>query len=105
MQGENLVIEVHDDGPAVPTRYELTIWNRFERGPRKLDSRVPGSGNGLAIAAKVARAHGGAAGYRRSEILGGACFFLSMPLPLPVPFSRSEDASARFDSEPEVLAV
>ena len=99
--GENLVIEVHDDGPAVPTRYELIIWNRFERGPRKLDSRVPGSGNGLAVVAKVARAHGGTAGYRRSEVLGGACFFLSIPVPL----SRSVDASAGFDTEPEVLAV
>lgn len=77
---EDLTIEVHDDGPGVPTKYELVIWNRFERGPRRLDSRVPGSGNGLAIVTKVAKAHGGTAGYRRSEILGGACFFLSIPL-------------------------
>jgi len=79
-RGMNLVIEVHDDGPGVPTKYELVIWNRFERGPRNLDSRVPGSGIGLAIVAKVARAHGGHAGYRRSEILGGSCFFVSIPV-------------------------
>jgi signal transduction histidine kinase len=79
-RGVNLVIEVHDDGPGVPTKYEWTIWNRFERGPRKLDSRVPGSGIGLAIVAKVARAHGGHAGYHRSEILGGSCFFISIPV-------------------------
>jgi signal transduction histidine kinase len=78
-RGVNLVIEVHDDGPGVPTKYEWTIWNRFERGPRRLDSRVPGSGIGLAIVAKVARAHGGHAGYHRSEILGGSCFFISIP--------------------------
>ena len=77
--GEDIVIEVHDDGPGVPTKYELTIWNRFERGPRKLDSRIPGSGIGLAIVAMVARAHGGHAGYRRSELLGGSCFFISIP--------------------------
>ena len=77
---EDLTIEVHDDGPGIPTKYELVIWNRFERGPRRLDSRVPGSGNGLAIVARVAKAHGGTAGYRRSEILGGACFFISIPL-------------------------
>ncbi|HSJ84860.1 MAG TPA: HAMP domain-containing sensor histidine kinase [Acidimicrobiia bacterium] len=77
---EDLTIEVHDDGPGVPTKYELVIWNRFERGPRRLDSRVPGSGNGLAIVAKVAKAHGGTAGYRRSEQFGGACFFMSIPL-------------------------
>jgi signal transduction histidine kinase len=80
VSGENLVVEVHDDGPAVPTKYELVIWNRFERGPRRLDSTVPGSGNGLAIVAKVAEAHGGVAGYRRSEALGGACFFVSIPV-------------------------
>jgi signal transduction histidine kinase len=78
-KGNDITIEVHDNGPGVPTKYELVIWNRFERGPRKLDSRVPGSGNGLAIVAKVAKAHGGLAGYRRSEILGGACFFITIP--------------------------
>jgi signal transduction histidine kinase len=77
--GEDIVIEVHDDGPGVPTKYELAIWNRFERGLRKLDSRIPGSGIGLAIVAMVARAHGGHAGYRRSELLGGSCFFMSIP--------------------------
>lgn len=77
--GEDLVIEVHDDGPGVPIKFELVIWNRFERGPRKLDSRIPGSGIGLAIVAKVAKAHGGHAGYRRSERLRGSCFFLSIP--------------------------
>ncbi|HEX5696400.1 MAG TPA: HAMP domain-containing sensor histidine kinase [Acidimicrobiia bacterium] len=78
-KGSDITIEIHDNGPGVPTKYELVIWNRFERGPRKLDSRVPGSGNGLAIVAKVAKAHGGRAGYRRSEILDGACFFIVIP--------------------------
>jgi signal transduction histidine kinase len=78
-KGDDIAIEIHDDGPGVPTKYELVIWNRFERGPRKLDSRVPGSGNGLAIVAKVAKAHGGLAAYRRSEILDGACFFITIP--------------------------
>jgi signal transduction histidine kinase len=77
--GQDLTIEVHDDGPGVPTKFELVIWNRFERGSRNLDSRIPGSGIGLAIVAKVARAHGGHTGYRRSELLGGSCFYLSIP--------------------------
>jgi signal transduction histidine kinase len=98
--GDNLVIEVHDDGPAVPTKYELVIWNRFERGPRKLDSRVPGSGNGLAVVAKVAEAHGGSAGYRRSEILGGACFFMTIPLEL----SRAAIANMGAVTAPLVIA-
>ena len=101
LSGDNLVVEVHDDGPAVPTKYELVVWNRFERGPRRLDSRVPGSGNGLAIVSKVARAHGGIAGYRRSEALGGACFFVSIPL-LPV---VAEIARIGDDPGPLFIAV
>ncbi|MGH8915985.1 MAG: sensor histidine kinase [Acidimicrobiia bacterium] len=77
--GENVVIEVHDDGEGVPIKYEIVIWDRFERGPRNLDSRVPGSGIGLAVVAEVAKAHGGFASYRRSELLGGSCFYFLIP--------------------------
>ncbi|HLV90162.1 MAG: HAMP domain-containing histidine kinase [Acidimicrobiales bacterium] len=74
-----LVIEVHDDGEGVPTRYENQIWERFERGARRLDSTTPGMGIGLAILRAVAESHGGSANYRRSELLGGACFSLLIP--------------------------
>ncbi len=74
-----LVIEVHDDGPGVPKRHELAIWERFERGSHRLDATRPGSGIGLAIVRAVASAHGGTAAYRRSERLGGSCFFVTLP--------------------------
>lgn len=74
-----LVIEVHDNGPGVPRKHELMIWERFERGPNRLNASVPGSGIGLAITDAIAKAHGGTAGYRRSERLGGACFWLRLP--------------------------
>jgi signal transduction histidine kinase len=74
-----LILEVHDDGPGVPRKYELLIWERFERGPNHLNATVPGSGIGLAITRKIAAAHGGLAGYRRSERLGGACFWIRLP--------------------------
>lgn len=75
----NLLMEVHDDGPGVPRKYELLIWERFERGPNRLNSTVPGSGIGLAVTDLIAKAHGGSAGYRRSERLGGACFWMRLP--------------------------
>ena len=75
----DLVIEVHDNGDGVPKKYEHTIWERFERGPRKLDSAKPGTGLGLAIVEMIARAHQGTVGYRTSERLGGACFFVRLP--------------------------
>jgi len=74
-----LVIEVHDSGPGVPKKYELTIWERFERGENRYNANVPGSGIGLAMVKNIAESHGGTAGYRRSDRLGGACFFVDLP--------------------------
>jgi signal transduction histidine kinase len=69
-----LVFEVHDSGPGIPKKYELTIWDRFERGPNRYNAVVPGTGIGLAVVRNIAIAHGGRASYRTSERLGGACF-------------------------------
>lgn len=77
--GADLAIEVHDDGQGVPRRYEVRIWDRFERGPNRLNAAIPGSGIGLAIVEAIAVKHGGSAGLRTSEILGGACFVVSLP--------------------------
>jgi two-component system sensor histidine kinase PrrB len=46
---------VDDNGPGVPEESRRRILERFERG----QSDQPGSGLGLALAAQVARAHGG----------------------------------------------
>jgi signal transduction histidine kinase len=74
-----LTVEVHDDGWGIPTKHLSSIWNQFERGARRLDSTSPGIGVGLAIVRAVAAAHGGTASYRRSEVLGGACFIITVP--------------------------
>ncbi|MGA9597187.1 MAG: ATP-binding protein [Acidimicrobiia bacterium] len=94
-----LVLEVHDDGPGVPRKYELVIWEKFSRGPNHLNATVPGSGIGLAITRDIATAHGGLTGYRRSERLGGACFWIRLPAraqntarPQPIAASQSGDA-------------
>ena len=77
--GGDLLVEVHDNGKGVPTRYETAIWERFERGAHRLNAVTPGMGIGLAIVEAIAAAHGGRAEYRRSEVLGGACFSLTIP--------------------------
>jgi len=74
-----VTIEVHDDGPGVPTKYELTVWERFERGAHRLDATRPGSGIGLAVVRAVAKTHGGTTDYCRSKRLGGACFSMILP--------------------------
>lgn len=79
VHGGTVTIEVHDDGPGVPSRHLATIWDQFDRGPRRLDSASPGLGIGLAIVRAVARAHGGSASYLTSDLLGGACFRIVVP--------------------------
>lgn len=79
VQEIDLVIEVHDNGAGVPTRFESVIWQRFERGAHRLNAAAPGLGIGLAIVRAVAESHGGSAHYRESEILGGSCFAIHVP--------------------------
>lgn len=74
-----LVLEVHDNGEGVPTRFETVVWQRFERGAHRLNAATPGLGIGLAIVRAVAESHGGVAHYRVSERLGGACFAMTIP--------------------------
>lgn len=78
-RGGGLIVEVHDSGSGVPKKHELTIWERFERGHNRYNATVPGSGIGLAMVKNIAESHGGTAGYRRSDRLGGACFFIDLP--------------------------
>ena len=78
-RNNDLLIEVHDNGPGVPKKHQQTIWERFERGAHRYSSNVRGSGIGLAIVAAIAEAHKGSAGYRTSERLGGACFTVILP--------------------------
>lgn len=77
--GADITFEVHDNGPGVPRRHEVRVWERFERGPNRLNAATPGSGIGLAVVRAIAEAHGGTTGYRTSEILGGACFSVTLP--------------------------
>lgn len=79
VEDSQLHFEMHDDGEGVPKKYELAVFRRFERGANKLNAQVQGSGIGLAVVAAIAKAHGGKAGYRESELLGGACFSMSIP--------------------------
>lgn len=66
--GEQLLIEVEDNGPGVPSAQVARI---FEEGY----STKPGRhrGIGLALVARLCAEHGGAITLEESE-LGGACF-------------------------------
>jgi signal transduction histidine kinase len=68
-------ILVEDDGPGIPERERITI---FDRGAR-LDTGKPGTGLGLAIVRDVAEIYGGHVSLEQSEDLGGLLARLTLP--------------------------
>ncbi len=96
MQGDGEVIfAVHDNGAGIPPKFQHAMWDRFERGAHKDDQSVPGSGIGLSVARDLVTAHGGKISYRTSELLGGACFEFSIPVPKPEPAELAHAFSER----------
>lgn len=83
-----LLIEVADGGPGVPTEEQETIFRRFARGSRATSAGVPGTGIGLALCHALARLLGGSVGVESpSEIARargwpgpGATFFMRVPV-------------------------
>jgi two-component system sensor histidine kinase PrrB len=55
VDGDVAVLTVDDDGPGISEADRVRVVSAFERG----STDVPGSGLGLAVAERVARAHGG----------------------------------------------
>jgi two-component system OmpR family sensor kinase len=78
------VLEVADEGPGVPPEDRARVFERFYRAdPSRTRSAGGGAGLGLAIAAEIARAHGGTLELVPMET--GATFRLTIPLPQPAP--------------------
>lgn len=76
------VVEVLDRGPGIPARKQEVIFEPFQRLHDSLSSGVSGSGLGLTLARRMARAHGGDVTYSPRED-GGSCFTFRVPLSTP----------------------
>jgi signal transduction histidine kinase len=76
--GENgaWVISVTDDGPGIPPEHAEEIFGMFSR--LDPEAGVPGSGIGLAIAARVLERHGGRI-WVEGRPGGGSVFRFSLP--------------------------
>jgi len=57
-RGQEIVIEVADEGTGLPEALKETVFERFRKGPLS-----QGAGLGLAIVRQVARGHGGDVGF------------------------------------------
>jgi signal transduction histidine kinase len=72
-------IDVLDRGPGIPAKQVESVFAPFRRLDDSLASGVPGSGLGLTLARRMARAHRGDVTYQpRAD--GGSCFTLALPL-------------------------
>jgi two-component system sensor histidine kinase GlrK len=75
----NVVIEVADSGPGIPSDERERIFEPFFQGTAPQGGLVPGTGIGLSVAQEFVRAHGG-----RIEISdndgGGARFLVRLPV-------------------------
>lgn len=73
-RGRDVVVSVIDQGPGVPPEERHKVFDRFVRGEAtRRESRVRGSGIGLALVKHVAESHGGKAWVEPAPG-GGACF-------------------------------
>jgi signal transduction histidine kinase len=74
-------VDVLDRGPGIPARQVEAVFAPFQRLDDSLSSGIPGSGLGLTLARRMARAHGGDVTYQL-RAGGGSCFTLALPLSL-----------------------
>ncbi|SNR74891.1 His Kinase A (phospho-acceptor) domain-containing protein [Actinomadura mexicana] len=76
--GDGAVVEVHDDGPGIPSADRDRVFERFTRLDPARSRDKGGSGLGLSIAREIAVAHGGT--LRVADGSYGARLVLRLPL-------------------------
>jgi two-component system sensor histidine kinase KdpD len=79
LEGDRVVIRVHDRGPGIPERERERIFDKFYR-PVSVRERVPGTGLGLYIAREILRTHSGDL-WIESEPGEGSEFCAGLPVP------------------------
>jgi signal transduction histidine kinase len=82
VNGEQLRIEVRDEGPGIPAEHTPHLFERFYRMPQS--SNIRGTGLGLYISRKIIEAHGGEIGVL-SQAGKGTAFFFEIPMAISTP--------------------
>ncbi len=82
---EQVVIDLRDHGPGLPSGAQENLFDKFVRGPH---AGIGGAGLGLAICRAIAQVHGGTL-FAENHAAGGAVFHLTLPIggepPVPLP--------------------
>lgn len=76
-QENNVVFQVIDEGPGIPTRYQHDIFKSFYRLKTGTHEDIPGTGLGLAICQGFVNAHGGKIWVESKPV--GTCISFSIP--------------------------
>lgn len=85
-EGEQVILQVTDNGPGIPIQDQAHIFDKFYRG-RNMDNRE-GSGLGLAIVKSIVDAHQGRI-WVESNLGQGSTFFIVLPVNSPaIPAGR-----------------
>jgi signal transduction histidine kinase len=88
LRGDEIAVEVRDQGPGIPEEFLDKIFDRFVQVPRDGTKRR-GTGIGLAIAQNIAHLHRGVITAANSEN-GGCTFRISLPAHRPAPEEPAE---------------
>jgi CheY-like chemotaxis protein/nitrogen-specific signal transduction histidine kinase len=87
LDGDELILEVHDSGPGIPKESESRIFERFFKVDS--NSHIQGTGLGLAIVKEISELLGGNASIIKSQ-LGGAAFCIRLPIKIEPDYSGFE---------------
>ena len=79
-EGDDYLLTVEDDGQGVPEHEREAVFKAFTRIDDSRNRQTGGYGLGLAVVARVAELHGGAAQVDASSRLGGARFSIRWPV-------------------------
>lgn len=90
-EGDQLILQVTDQGPGIPAADQPHIFDKFYRGTN-VASRVEGSGLGLAIVKNIVESHQGRI-WVESAVGKGSTFFIVLPVAAePVQVVKKKEA-------------
>jgi signal transduction histidine kinase len=103
-QGDEVVVEVRDDGPGIPPDFLPHVFEPFRQADSSSRRQHGGIGLGLAIARQIARLHQGELSAANRSPGPGACFTFRFPL-VPAALEPPRPAPARTSAGLRLLLV
>lgn len=100
-QHDAIRVEVDDEGPGIPPKYQHLVFDAFSRLHQNLARPIRGgsTGLGLSLVRKIITAHGGHVGFTSREG-AGSTFWLTLPCPGARPASDPPSGPARTNLKP-----